>query len=270
MLSYVGASGAVDLDCESALSESLGDVRGYEWGYTLSARGMSSPSRDARKVSFNVHFSDQGELDRLRRVADADVTARKPGKLVSGEWSQRCYIVARGTRQQNADGSVDAEVTAILLDGVWRRSRVEEFVPTSVDASSDALDLPHDLPHDLATPPAPSSLTVAASLPCPVSITVFGPASSPYVVIGGNTYRVNVDVPDGGYLEIDGIEKTVKVTDSQGAVTDAFGKAERGAGEGGGRYIFERVEPGTHDVSWDKSFGFELTIHEEEGERPWT
>ena len=41
-------------------------------------------------------------------------------------------------------------------------------------------------------------------------------------------------------------------------------------GQGGGEYIFQPASPGTHEVEWDRSFGFDLTWYEEEGEPPWS
>mgnify|MGYP007003682516 CR=1 FL=1 len=43
-----------------------------------------------------------------------------------------------------------------------------------------------------------------------------------------------------------------------------------GSGAGSGEYIFERVPAGTCEVSWDNSFGFDLTLYEEEGEPAWS
>lgn len=44
----------------------------------------------------------------------------------------------------------------------------------------------------------------------------------------------------------------------------------RGEGAGSGSYCFEPLRPGTSTVSWDGSFGFDITHYQEEGEPPWS
>ena len=64
--------------------------------------------------------------------------------------------------------------------------------------------------------------------------------------------------------------RSVTVVGPDGSVTDAFPKSRRGDGLGGGEYIFQPASPGTHEVEWDRSFGFDLTWYEEESEPPWS
>ena len=77
-------------------------------------------------------------------------------------------------------------------------------------------------------------------------------------------------VPEGGRVEIDPLRRTVTEVLSDGTRIDAFSKAHRGNGAGSGEYIFERVPAGTFEISWDNSFGFDLTLYEEEGEPSWS
>ena len=83
-------------------------------------------------------------------------------------------------------------------------------------------------------------------------------------------YEVDATVQDGGRIEIDPLRRTVTVVAADGSAMDAFSKAHRGSGAGSGEYIFERVPVGTSEISWDNSFGFDLTLYEEEGEPAWS
>ena len=104
----------------------------------------------------------------------------------------------------------------------------------------------------------------------PAKLVVYGPAVNPSVRLAGNLYQVDVTVPDGGYMDIDPLRRTVTVVAADGTTMDAFSKAHRGGGAGSGEYIFERVPVGTSEISWDNSFGFDLTLYEEEGEPAWS
>ena len=101
---------------------------------------------------------------------------------------------------------------------------------------------------------------------------LLGPVIDPSVRIGGNLYRVDVVVPEGGRLVVDPLAspRSVTLVNADGSTVDAFSKARRGDGLGGGEYIFQPAPPGANEVGWDRSFGFDLTWYEEEGEPPWS
>lgn len=137
--------------------------------------------------------------------------------------------------------------------------------------SRDAyLDYPHNYEYDYQKTSSTGNITPSVLTPSDVYLAVFGPAVNPYVIVGGNRYQVNVTVPAGGYLVVDGRDKTIQLTLADGTVQNVFSSGVRGGGSGGGSYIFERVPAGTSEVTYDGSFGFDLGWYEEEGEPPWS
>lgn len=240
-----------------------------EWDYEIGYRALASASRGARKVSFNAFFADMAQADAFRRCADADMQRGTPGTIHVNGWFQRCFAVA-----SEVDGIGDdffaAKLTLVLLDGVWRRGTTTAFVPVWGSADYEFLDLPHDLPYDLGVT-APRRYVVNPGYSnSPAKLIVYGPVVNPSVRLAGNLYQVDVTVPEGGYMDIDPLRRTVTVVAADGTTTDAFSKAHRGSGAGSGEYIFERVPAGTSEISWDNSFGFDLTLYEEEGEPSWS
>ena len=245
------------------------DIFSREWDYTLGYRALATASRGARKVSFKAFFANMVQADAFRRCADTDMQEGTPGTIHVNGWFQRCFVVA-----SEVDGIGDdffaAGLTLVLLDGVWRRGVTAAFVPVRGSADYEFLDLPHDLPYDLgATPPRQYAINPGHSGSL-AKFIVYGPAVNPSVRLAGNLYQVDVTVPDSGYMVIDPLRRTVTVVAADGTTMDAFGKAHRGSGEGSGEYIFERVPAGTSEISWDNSFGFDLTLYEEEGEPAWS
>lgn len=245
------------------------DIFSREWDYELGYRALATASRGARKVSFKAFFADMVQADAFRRCADTDMQKGTPGTIHVNGWFQRCFVVA-----SEVDGIGDdffaAKLTLVLLDGVWRRGTTTAFVSVQGSADYEFLDLPHDLPYDLGvTPPRQYAINPGYS-GCPAKFVVYGPAVNPSVHLAGNLYQVDVTVPDGGYIVIDPLRRTVTVVAADGTTMDAFSKAHRGSGEGSGEYIFERVPAGTHEISWDNSFCFDLTLYEEEGEPAWS
>lgn len=131
------------------------------------------------------------------------------------------------------------------------------------------LDYPHDYSYDYQKTSYTGDITPSVLTPSDVHLVIYGPAVNPYVIVGGNRYQVNVTVPSGGYVVVDGRDKTIMLTLADGTVQNVFSSGVRGGGSGGGTYVFEKVPAGTSEVTYDGSFGFDLGWYEEEGEPPW-
>ena len=273
-LSYISGTGAAEvcLDCRSALAGTAEGVRGRKWGYSIGYRSIAAATRAARECSLSVTFLDLAVADELRRLADRDVSMATPGTLAIDGWTQRAYVTAADPSSISR-AHMAAKLTVVLLDGVWRRGHTVSFEPlTATQGDGEFLDLPYDLPCDLAVPSAHSYIDVGEWGAAPLKFTIYGPCANPAVRIDGNWYRVDATVPDGGYLVVDplAVPRSVTLVNADGSTVDAFPKAHRGDGLGSGEYIFQPASAGTHEVDWDKSFGFDLTWYEEEGEPPWS
>lgn len=273
-LSYISGTGAAEvcLDCRSALAGTAEGVRGREWGYSVGYRSIAAATRAARECSLSVTFLDLAVADELRRLADRDVSMATPGTLAIDGWTQRAYITAADPSSISR-AHMAAKLTVVLLDGVWRKGHTVPFDPLTATTGGDGfLDLPYDLPYDLAVPSPRSYIDVGEWGAAPLKFTIYGPCTNPAVRIDGNWYGVDVTVPDGGYLVVDplAVPRSVTLVNADGSTVDAFPKAHRGDGLGSGEYIFQPASAGTHEIDWDKSFGFDLTWYEEEGEPPWS
>lgn len=273
-LSYISGTGAAEvcLDCRSALAGTAEGVRGREWGYSIGYRSIAAATRAARECSMSVTFLDLSVADELRRLADRDVAMATPGTLAVDGWSQRAYITAADPSSISR-AHMAAKLTVVLLDGVWRKGHTVAFEQlTATSGDGEFLDLPYDLPYDLCVPSTRRYVDVGEWGAAPLRFVVYGPCVNPAVRIDGNWYRVDVTVPDGGYLVVDPLAtpRSVTLVAADGSTTDAFAKARRGNGSGSGEYIFQPASPGVHEVEWDRSFGFDLTWYEGEGEPPWS
>lgn len=273
-LSYISGTGAAEvcLDCRSALAGTAEGVRGREWGYSIGYRSIAAATRAARECSMSVTFLDLSVADELRRLADRDVAMATPGTLAIDGWTQRAYITAADPSSISR-AHMSAKLTVVLLDGVWRKGHTVAFEQlTATSGDGEFLDLPYDLPYDLGVPSTRRYVDVGEWGAAPLRFVVYGPCVNPAVRIDGNWYRVDVTVPDGGYLVVDPLAtpRSVTLVAADGSTADAFAKARRGNGLGSGEYVFQPASPGVHEVEWDRSFGFDLTWYEEEGEPPWS
>lgn len=272
-LVYVSGTGrqAVELDALPVHVGSANGLRGREWDYSLRYRSISGVNRPAREVQLDAWVLKRSEADRMRRVFDRDVANGTPGTFVAyGSWEQRGYVTAMDAAGIHAD-ALRQRLTVVLLDGVWRRENIAHFDPNGGGGGSvyAYLDHPFDYAYDYSENAQPDEIDASDFVPSAVKIVVFGPATDPQVTIGGNLYEVDVAVPAGGYLLIDGLAKTVALVTANGTVTNVFDKAVRGTGEGGGSYVFQPLPVGESAVVWDRTFGFDVHYYDEEGEPPW-
>lgn len=268
-LAYVGSNGErVEMDARPIASNMFLPIRGRQWSYELSRRSIRQVSRDAREATLTVDYLTTDAADAARRVMDRDVALGTPGTLVSGEWSQRAYVVAQEPTDRY-HGWVRADVTVLLLDGVWRKLVTKSY--GNEDESSDyGKQYTYGYLYDYAPPENARTVTVDAPAPVPIRLVIYGYANDPSITIGGNEYTFNVEIPTGGYLLVDTRpDPTVTLVNSAGISSDAFASAHRGAGLNSGEYAFQPISPGIQTVGWDNSFGFDLGVYLEETEIPW-
>lgn len=248
------------------------DLFSREWSYSVGYASVSSATRKARTARLKAFFADVMKADAFRRACDRDVSRGVAGTLNVDGWSQRCMVM-ESAADKVSEGFFTAELTVALLDGVWRKGHTVSFEKlTATAGDGEFLDMPYDLPYDLGVPSGRRYVDVTGWGASPLRFVVYGPCIDPSVRIDGNLYRVEAVVPEGGHLVVDPLAspRSVTLVNADGSAVDVFSKARRGDGLGGGEYIFEPVRPGAHEVVWDRSFGFDLTWYEEEGEPPWS
>lgn len=268
---YVSSQGTtIDLDTRTLSIGTAASLRSNYWSYDVDYRSVSGVVRKASEINLDCLFSDPETADLLRDVSDYDLENKTPGKIWAGDWWQRAYI----TSQEVGDVFYDFHsetLTVVLLDGVWSKWHSQIFHVSQDTAGSDYLDLPTDVLFDLLPTPGQRSFTNEAATKSPVKITIYGHAINPYVIIGDNRYEVDVTIPDGSRLEIDGTvyPKTITLISPTGDESNVFEYGIRGTGEGSGEYIFQPLQPGYQTVTWSGSFMFELEWLEQIGMPPF-
>lgn len=275
-LTYTSSTGkVVELDAAGAYVGTAPKLRSREWSYELSWRSAYGVSRDAREATVDAYLSPEA-ADALREQADRDMAGSSPGRLIfDGEWYQRAYLAKSDVSEVYSRRGIKTELTFLLLDGAWRREVTTGFYANEVSDGS-ALDYPHDFGYDYGGSGANRTITVAGLVPADCRLTIYGPVTNPRVTVAqgefSNTYSAKVAVPGGSRLVIDGSSypKGIQLIGTYGEVEDRFADGVRGEGAGSGSYCFEPLRPGTSTVSWDGSFGFDITHYQEEGEPPWS
>lgn len=279
---YVNRRGeSIDLGVEGGSLHYLEhELRDWEWSYstgkgsgrvTSFSRRPSKPTKVKLPVGIAAATAAEGiELrNRVISIGEPDVAAGEPGELRLGDWSMRCWVVAgEPGKYWQDDRYAEIKLTLLVEDPSWTRATVRTLVPETASAGGDGADFPRDFPLDLMRERASTLISVPGEFASPFLWRVFGPATSPYIRIAGNLYRVNTEVPEGARLEVDSRARTVLLTLSDGTVSNAYAKRERGA-SGSGSYIFEPVPCGDSDLAWGNDCRMDLVTYETRTAAPY-
>ena len=102
------------------------DIFSREWSYSVGYASVSSVTRKARTARLKAFFADVMKADAFRRACDRDVSRGVAGTLSVDGWSQRCMVM-ESAADKVSEGFFTAELTVVLLDGVWRKGHTDSF-----------------------------------------------------------------------------------------------------------------------------------------------
>lgn len=225
-------------------------------------------------VSVSIHTENVAEAvtrcNELARLGANDRRNLTPGTLRCGDYKTQGYIVSvEFTDSDDVYGFLtNAKVTVALENPTWTTEETRHFVKQESDRTAgdgDWLNYPHGFPYNyLPTDRSWQAIENSAYSPCSMRLTIFGFAENPTVRIGSNVYAVAGTVSEGSRLVIDTREKEIYEVTRLGGKINRLDDRARGP-KGGGSYVFEEIPIGRHLVTYDGSFGFDLTlIHEED------
>ncbi len=253
---------------KSGIFVSANDLHDYSWTVSQKNGKISSFKRDVANRSLPVTIFCQTPEDgvaarnRLLEVAEKDVLAKKPGKIIIGDYYYKCYITgSKKSQYLSSRRRMEAALTPTSDEPYWVRENLQSF---RKGYSAIGLDYPHDYSFEYTSPFSQANLVNTDFTASNFRMIIFGPCSEPTVYVSGHAYAVNCDAELGEYITIDSVDKTVTKTAIDGTITNVFNLRGRDS------YIFEKIGAGTNTVVWDGDFGIDITLMEERSEPKWT
>lgn len=272
---YVSNNGTtIELGLKSPYFADADAFREYGVAYNMVRNIVTRFSHDPKEYPLPITISaatqEEGAtlLDRLQQAFDHDVRANKAGRIEIDDYWTKAFVTTFGLSCDESFGLWEIEVdTKVLLpDPVWVLERKRSFSTARDDDAAGGLNYPHNYPFNFYSGVTVDSIDNDLSWPCAVKIVIYGAASNPYVYIGDNRYEVDVEVPEGGLLIIDGLDKSqIELRDRYGNSQNVFNRRVSGT-QGSGTYVFEPIPSGVNPVTWDGSFDFDVILC---GERSW-
>lgn len=249
------------------------DLRDYSWSYDTINNRISRFYRAMRNRKLPLVIkceSDKTAIavkNRLHELAEADIEAKIPGKVIVGDYYTSGYITA--SKKSNyliTKQLCYIELTLTSDDPAWYCEQTHTFIPGEGSAIGigGGTDYPYDYPYDYALALKGRKIVCDTTGSNAFRLLIYGEAVNPSVVIGGHIYGINGTIGKGETLLIDSLNKTITLTTATGNKVNWFDK--RGRKD----YIFEPIPAGQNTVSWLGTFGFDLTVIEKRSEPKWT
>lgn len=263
-MKYVNANNEVFVFGDSTgvyLDES--ELFDYEWEAEIEQGRVASVLRGVETKKVKLLFlndRDPAQINRFLDVIDYDARTAQAGTLHLDGYQRRClFTKCEAESYFWKPGLMYRNMTAAFVDTDWTKRTMETFEVTSYPSAGEFLDHPYDYEYDFM-PQLAGSETVHndSNVPRDFLLRFYGPCLNPYVVIGGNVYRVDCDVPAGARIEIDSMDRSaVWLTLVDGTKTDMFDAAKIGV-KGSGQYLYELIPSGVSELSWPNTFRFDL------------
>ena len=256
---------------ENGVYLNYSDLRDYSWSFDTISNRISRFYRSItnRKIPLVVYCKSGDEavsaMNRLHELAEADITAKIPGKIFVGDYYTSGYITASVKSNYLIRRKYcKIELTLTSVDPAWYLEHSHPFFPGTESGFVGGFDYQFDYPHDYALSMNGRKIVCDSVGSSAFRLLIYGEATDPVVVIGGHTYTVNGTIAKGETLLIDSLNKTITLTTASGKKINWFDKRSRE------EYIFEPIPAGQSTVTWSGAFGFDLTVVEKRSEPKWT
>lgn len=254
------------------------DLHGGSWSLTDMNGRVSSTGRDSKDYSLQAEVRCLGEADglamrdRLLDVFEEDTAAGEDGMLEINGWRLKCRLKSYDEGLWWFDDCrMRGTLTLHSARAVWTKDETISIgIPSTATGSSPKCKkYPHTHPYAYRKEIKVAEVVNPGPGAAAATIRIFGPCTSPYVIVGGNRYECSVSAASGERIEIDGAGKTAVLIGSTGARTNIFPKLTNGL-RGSGTYAFEPVKVGTNTVSWPATFQFDVVLHHERSAPAWS
>lgn len=260
----------IDLNSENIILQ-YQELYDYSWDAETTNGKIITFYRENATIPVTIAVTadtdeEYGEiLEQFHSIVEKDVLAASPGRLYLGDQYLSCYI--SGDIKKDAFKGVPIQIKnlSVVTDHpYWITDQVYAFKP-GVGSDAGYLDFPFDCPFDLMGDAAGvGRIILEHYAPCDFLMTIYGPCSTPRIVIRDNIYEVKTKLDLGEYMQIDSKKGTVIRTRASGLKVNEFDNRNSDAGS-----VFSRIQPGYNLVSWNGSFGFDITLYVERSEPRW-
>lgn len=266
-IKYISSAGnSYELNMKGTLHKKLPY---YSWGWDIEGTKLqfgtrvSGVSRKAAAYKAELLFYDRSKdvrdamVNALHDDYERDVRNLTTGRVVIGEYYIDCFI--RSVDTNDVNGVTTDAIELYCPYPFWVK---ESYItlPSAQESESSFLDFPFDFPFDF-TAPTLGHRNVKSDFPfaSEFKMIIYGAAVNPRVTINGYQYILYATIPQGAYVVIDSRNRSIMMY-SNGEKVDLFNFRNKTLS------VFEKIPAGNLDITWDASYGVDITVYRERSE----
>lgn len=234
--------------------------RGTELEQGVRVSGFSKAAAQYKsELLFYGSVEEQTELiNDLHDDFEGDIRRKQAGRLIVEGHYLDCYVLGVDARHNNG---VTTDSIQIYAPHPFWIQEDDITLEKAEENTSEFLDFPYDYEYDY-TAPVVGHKIVKSDFPftSEYRMVIYGLAVNPRITINDYDYVLYSTIPQGAYVIIDSRQRSIMMYNVNGTRTDLFNFRNKTAS------IFEKIPAGNLDISWDSSFGVDLTVYRERSE----
>lgn len=219
------------------------------------------PGRYETELLFNGSEKKRREMiDALHDDFELDIRNLKPGRIIWGDYYLDCYMRQSTTAPDDKKAWTSNQILIYAPYPFWIQE-LKLALGRSEIAGAGFLDYKYDYNYDYSAPVI-GSRQVKTNFPFESEfvMVIYGPAVNPRLTINDHPYVLNTAIPQNAYVEIRSKEKTIMMYENGGRETNMFDFRNKTDS------VFARIPGGNLLITWDATFGVDLTIFRERSE----
>lgn len=202
-------------------------------------------------------------VDNLHEIFEKDVLNKSPGRLYVGKMYQECYALSSEKSDWESDAELmDVNLTIVAENPIWVGEDNYIFHSYGISSNNNKR-YPGRYPYRYANGLRSNYILNLHYTEANFEMIIYGPVINPQVMIGANSYLVNIILEEGEHLRINSRDRTVTKILRNGEQVNAYHNRQKG------REFFRKIQPGRQTIQWSGKFNFDLTIYEERSEPKW-
>ena len=199
-------------------------------------------------------------LTALHNDFENDMRKKKAGRIVWGNYYIDCFISQSQTSPFETWRYLQNTIHIYAPYPFWvQESQIT--LSASGGHTSTLLDYPYDYMYDY-TAPVVGTKIIKSDFPfdSEFRMVIFGLAVNPRITINDYPYILRATIPQGAYVIIDSRSHSITQYNSDGTQSNMFNYRNKTDS------IFSKIHGGNLEISWDASFGADITVYHEKSE----
>ena len=240
--------------------EWIPEVTKLQYGDRLAGFSKAAGAYETELQFYGSEKKRRALIDALHDDFELDIRTLKPGRIIWGDYYLDCFIRQSSTAPDE-NPTWTANKVGIYAPYPFWIQELKISLGKSETAGGGFLDYAYDYAYDY-TAPIVGSRQIRQSFPfaSEFEMVIFGPAVNPRITINGQPYVLLTTIPANAYAVIKSKEKTIMLYENGGVQTNIFDFRNKTDS------VFKQIPGGNLLITWDASFGVDLTIFHERSE----